>query len=132
MGAATPEHAVDVVRRFYEFMSEGRSADAVALIDDDFVLHEPRGLPFGGEYHGPEGFKASWARIMDFVEPELAGPVRFLDTGNPAVALLRGRFTSPSGKVAETDIVELFSVRDGRIVELDVYYKDPSGVAALS
>jgi hypothetical protein len=28
-------------------------------------------------------------------------------------------------------LVETYTVRDGLIVELDVYYKDPSAVAAL-
>lgn len=28
-------------------------------------------------------------------------------------------------------LVEVYTVRDGLIVELDVYYKDPSAVAAL-
>ena len=29
------------------------------------------------------------------------------------------------------DIVELFHVRDGKIVELDIYYKDPAAITAL-
>jgi len=29
------------------------------------------------------------------------------------------------------DLVEIYRVSDGLIVELDVYYKDPSAVAAM-
>jgi ketosteroid isomerase-like protein len=36
-----------------------------------------------------------------------------------------------SGKGVEMALVEVYTVRDGLIVELDVYYKDPSAVAAL-
>jgi len=36
-----------------------------------------------------------------------------------------------SGESVEMDLVELYKVRDGQIVELDVYYKDPSAVASL-
>jgi hypothetical protein len=41
-------------------------------------------------------------------------------------------FTSrASGKSVEMRLVEVYTVRNGLIVELDVYYKDPSAVAAL-
>jgi ketosteroid isomerase-like protein len=36
-----------------------------------------------------------------------------------------------SGKSVEMSLVEVYTVRDGRIAALDVYYKNPSAVAAL-
>jgi hypothetical protein len=36
-----------------------------------------------------------------------------------------------SGKHVEMDLVEIYTIRDGLIIKLDVYYKDPSAVAAL-
>ena len=36
-----------------------------------------------------------------------------------------------SGRTTEMSLVELYRVSDGLIVELDVYYKDPSAVTAL-
>jgi uncharacterized protein len=43
----------------------------------------------------------------------------------------RMKFTSRgSGRSAEVGLVEIYTVRDGLIAELDVYYKDPSAVAA--
>jgi hypothetical protein len=29
------------------------------------------------------------------------------------------------------DLVEIYTIRDGLIIKLDVYYKDPSAVAAF-
>ena len=47
------------------------------------------------------------------------------------VSRFRLRFVArASGKNAEMDLVEIYRVSDGLIVELDVYYKDPSAVAA--
>ena len=36
-----------------------------------------------------------------------------------------------SGQSVEMRVAEVFSVREGRITELDVFYKNPSAVAAL-
>jgi hypothetical protein len=35
------------------------------------------------------------------------------------------------GRSVQMGLVEIYTVPDGLIVELDVYYKDPSAVAAL-
>ena len=37
-----------------------------------------------------------------------------------------------SGESVEMSLVEIYTVRGGLIVELDVYYKDPSAVALLA
>lgn len=41
------------------------------------------------------------------------------------------RETRASGKSVEMGVAEIYTVRDGMIAELDVYYKDPAAVAAL-
>jgi uncharacterized protein len=127
---ATAQRSVDVVRHFYDLLAEGKIDEAGQLFSEDFVLNEAPELPFGGVYHGPRGFFDIWAKIVEFAEPSTIGEMTYLDT-DPVTVLLRGRFTRPSGAAAETDVVELYSVRDGKIVELDIYYKDPGGVTAL-
>ncbi len=48
------------------------------------------------------------------------------------VSRFRLTFTAcASGRTTEMSLVELYRVSDGLIVELDVYYKDPSAVTAL-
>jgi uncharacterized protein len=48
------------------------------------------------------------------------------------VSRFRLKFTArSSGRAAEMNLVELYKVSDGLILELDVYYKDPSAVTAL-
>lgn len=47
---------------------------------------------------------------------------------------IRGRLrltSRASGQSVEMSLVEIYTVRDGLIVDLDVYYKDPSAVTAL-
>jgi ketosteroid isomerase-like protein len=102
------------------------------LLHDDFVVHEAGGLPFSRDYHGSEGFFDLLNRMNDVLELT-AGPVTTDPLGDAAVAArFRLRFISrASGESVEMGLVEIYTVRDGRIAELDVYYKDPAAVAAI-
>jgi hypothetical protein len=61
------------------------------------------------------------------------GPaVQYLLADDTVAIRYRLKFTArASGQGIEMSLVEIYTVRDGLIVELDVYYKDPSAVAAL-
>jgi ketosteroid isomerase-like protein len=133
MSTTTAEGGLATVRRFYDLVGEGRVEDATALMHDELVIHEPAELPFGGEYHGPAGFGDIMQRIVRLAEPEVPGPIEYFETaGGPVVVRFTGRFSSRrSGRSVDVEIVELFTVRDGKIVDLDIYYKTPGAVAAL-
>ncbi len=133
MSATTTQDNVAIVREWYDLVMAGDLEAAAAMMADDFVLHEPPGLPYGGEYHGPEGFLEVMQRITALFEPSLAKPLEILDATNPVVILLRGRFRShATGEVVEMDVVELYYVRVGKIAELDGYYKDPAAIVAAA
>ena len=102
------------------------------LLHDDFVVHEAGGLPFSGDYHGSQGFFELLNRMNDALELTV-GPITTDPPGDDAIAArFRLTFISrASGKSVEMGLVEIYTVRDGRIAELDVYYKDPAAVAAL-
>ena len=133
MGDTLPQEAVAVVREFYEkLLGEGTLPQALGLLHDDFVLHSPPGLPYGGEYHGPNGLMELRTRLRGMVSPGLIGELEFLDAGDRVVVHATGRFTSvASGQSAIMDVAELFTVRNGQIIDMDIYYKDPAAVAAL-
>ena len=58
--------------------------------------------------------------------------IQFLADGEKVVLYYRLAFTArASSESVEMSMAEVFTVRDGLIVELDVFYKNPSAVAAL-
>ncbi len=125
------EASVDTVRRFYGYIEEGNFDGAIRMLADDFIIREPADLPYGGEYRGAEGMGELMGRIGAVVDLSSARR-EFLDATDPVVVHMLSRFTSRiTGVVVETDVVELFYVREGRIAEIDVYCKNPSAVAAL-
>jgi ketosteroid isomerase-like protein len=129
---AAAQDAVSTVRSFNELLLSGRLEEACSLLADDLVVHEPQELPYGGEFHGPSGLLELFTREMAVVD---AAPVtsEYHDAGDQVVFRARARFAAKdSGESVEVDVVEIHTVRDGRIVDLDVYYKDPAAVAALA
>jgi len=132
MAQDTAEGSLATVRRFMAATGVERRNERRSLLHDDFVVHEAGGLPFSGDYYGPEGF-FELLRRMNHVLELTAGPVTTDPLGSDAVAA-RFRLTFLSratGKSTEMGLVEIYTVRDGQITELDVYYKDPAAVAAL-
>jgi hypothetical protein len=132
MAPDTAERSLATVRRFMAATGAQRRDERRSLLHDDFVVHEAGGLPFSGDYHGWQGFFELLNRMSDVLELT-AGPVTTDPLGDDAVAArLRLRFISrASGESVEMGLVEIYTVRDGRIAELDVYYKDPAAVAAI-
>lgn len=132
MAPDTAERSLATVRRFMAATGAERRNERRTLLHDDFVVHEAGGLPFSGDYHGSEGFFELLNRMNDVLELA-AGPITTDPLGYDAVAArFRLRFISrASGESVEMGLVEIYTVRDGRIAELDVYYKDPAAVAAI-
>jgi uncharacterized protein len=129
---AISEDAQTTVGRFVTAIAEERSDDARKLLHDDFVGYEAGGLPYSGEYHSPQGFFELMAKMNDGMDVTLGPSVQFLSEGDTVAVRFRLAFTSrATGKSVEMGMVEVYTVRDGLIVELDVYYKDPSAVTAL-
>ena len=130
--AATIEYPLATVGRFTQAIVEERFDDARSLLHDDFVVHEAGGVPYSGEYHGPEGFFELFAKMNRAMLLTPGKAVQYLLADDSVAIRGRLKFTSrASGESVEMSVVEIYSVRDGLIVELDVYYKDPSAVAAL-
>jgi uncharacterized protein len=132
MAPDTAETSLATVRRFMAAAGAERQDERRSLLHDDFVVHEAGGLPFSGDYHGPQGFFELLERMNDVLELT-AGPITTEPLSADVVAArFRLTFVSrASGKSVEMGLVEIYTVRHGRIAELDVYYKDPAAVAAL-
>jgi uncharacterized protein len=123
---------LEIVRRFGRALGDRDFNEVESLLHRDLVVHTAGGLPYSGDYYGPQGFLelfSAMTQVLDLTP----GPLRqqSLDE-QTVVSRFRLQFVArASGNRAEMDLVEIYRVSDGSIVELDVYYKDPSSVAAL-
>ena len=89
-------------------------------------------MPYSGEYHGPQTFFELFGKMNEDLKLSPGPAVQYLLADDTVAIRYRLKFTARvSGRSVDMSLVEIYTVRDGLIVELDVYYKDPSAVAAL-
>lgn len=120
------------VQLFSRALRERNLDEVRRLLHPDLVVHAAGGLPYSGDYYGPDGFLELFASMTKVLNLE-PGRLRQQSLDDQTVvSQFRLRFEGrASGQRAEMDLVEIYRVSEGLILELDVYYKDPSAVAAL-
>jgi ketosteroid isomerase-like protein len=123
---------VDTLTEFFDRVVTGEMASALELIHPECVLDEAAGLPYGGDYIGPDGFLRLWTVIAeDFDLTVISSQVH--DAGDVVVAEMQASLRSKAtGHTLDTSIVELYRFADGQISGIDVYYKDTLAVAQLA
>ena len=87
MGATPSPAGPDTIRQFYRFIESGRFDEAIGMLAEDVVIREPADLPYGGEYHGIDGFRELMGRIGAVAELG-SDRVEVLDASNPIVVRL--------------------------------------------
>ncbi len=126
------EASLTIVQRFSTAVREGDFDEMDRLLHDDFVAREAGGLPYSGDYRGLDGFRALLEKMNDAMTLS-PGPFTSEPLGQNAVALRFSlTFTArASGKSVTMNLIEVYTLRDEKIVDLDVYYKNPAAVTAL-
>jgi hypothetical protein len=125
---------VDVVRRFEDAFVRGDLDEVLSLLTEDVVVHEAASLPYAGEHRGHDGFLRladAFNRVWEMTS-EL--DLTFLDTGTDRVVVLVAYdvVARATGRPFRLDHVEIYTVRDGRIADLDIYYKDTAAMVDIT
>ncbi|MFC9970445.1 nuclear transport factor 2 family protein [Spirillospora sp. NPDC127200] len=139
--SGTTDDAWSVMEKFYAaeaaYVAAGGHGKAgydevAAYLDPEVVLHQAPGLPFTGTgtwrgHAGMERFLAAFSEVwesMDFLEQEHWGD------GDTVVVRNRVRFRAKAtGKEVDTLILQLITVRNGRMLECRPFYWDPAAIA---
>lgn len=104
----------------------------MACVAEDVVINRPSLLLWGGPQLGREYFANVLGLMATCANFEITGSAVFEGDGADVVGVLSYTLTAHnSSERLSITIMELFTVVDGLIVRMDVYDKDPSGVAAF-
>ena len=97
----------------------------LSYIDPQFTCYEAASLPYGGEYHGPEGLLRLYKAVFSIWETFEVEVKELLDAGQTVVALIHLRVKlKGSGRTVEMPVAEFWRLRDGKVVELRPFYWD--------
>jgi ketosteroid isomerase-like protein len=130
--ASNSEPGLDVLRGFYDAVAAGDVDAVLDLLDPQVEWRAPESLPWGGTFHGHDGVREFFARVID--QPaEFGREVQeYLDAGDRVVVLLRtfGRRKDGDG---EFDVLEIhvWTVRHGKLVDFDGTFDTATVLRAL-
>ncbi|MGV9664458.1 nuclear transport factor 2 family protein [Nocardia niigatensis] len=130
---------VDVMttlRAFYAaeaaYLTDGAEFEKMARhLAPDVVMYQATSLPYGGEWHGREGFRRFIAAMGDSWDGLWFDEQHFLSDQDRVVVYSRGRLRARhTGRTLETSLLQWISFQDGLITEFRPYYHDTSAVLA--
>lgn len=123
-GPIVSQADVDVIEAFLKAFSAGDLENAFALVHPDIVINEGYGLPYAGDHVGMAGFQNLLGKIFEPFEMGVDS-YEVSDAGSCVMVKLLMAFTSrASGRTVKMPGVELYTVTDGQVARIDVYYKD--------
>jgi len=110
----------ELARRF----GAGDMDGARSLFHPDLRIEQPASLPHGGSHRGLDGMAAMGAAFGQHWERTITDP-RILGCGPTVVQVTSQTWTAKAtGRSSTVDVVELFTLTDGRISEIRVFQQD--------
>ena len=128
---------IDVVKRFEDLMvpsleetdphaSEQRLRQIIDILDPEVTFYATPSIPHGGTYVGHDAFFKMGEQFRELWEIGDGVQMEYIDGGGDRVITL-AEWTAISrhtGKSVPVRMVEVLTIRDGRIKELRAYYED--------
>ena len=129
----TPMAPAAVIDALYAAMRAGDTETVIGLLSDDvlIVVPGPAGIGAAGEWRGHDGARECFRRLgagqtterLDFLERITEGP--FVVSRLHAAAVVHA-----TGRRFESDIIHLFTVRDGKVSRLLDFFDTAAIVSA--
>jgi ketosteroid isomerase-like protein len=118
---------IEGIRHAYEAFSRGDIQGAVNAVEmaPDIVWSEPESFYAGGTYHGPQGVAEYLTRSFQASEKVQSLPEEILEAGDKIFVLVHFQaWPKGGGQPREGRIADVYTVRDGKIVQMQAY-SDP-------
>lgn len=115
----------EIVNRFYEYATNGRFAEALALFSTQahISFYGPASVPHSGEYHGVEGLQTFFTIVGGTLDVLAFEPLEFIAEGERVVVLGRERSrVKGTGREFSVQWVQVWTVEQQKIVRLRDYF----------
>jgi hypothetical protein len=125
---------VRIVREAYDAFVRGDIQAVLNTLADDvewITPGPPDIMPMAGHRRGRKGAAEFFTALNDVEDVELFEPQDFVAQGDKVVALAkyRGRVKS-TGRVVQSDLVHVFTLRNGKIVEFREFFDTAAALDA--
>jgi len=108
---------IALVRGLYEAFGRGDVPAVLAGFTDDIEWNEPEGMPYGGQYHGPQAVAEQvFGPVTSDIEDFDVSPEEILADGDRVVVLTTVTGTAKeSGNKLSMPAAHVWTVRDGKM-----------------
>lgn len=113
----------EIVAGAYAAIGRGDFKGFLAAFDEQIEVREPACLPYGGVAHGIKEAMAMLGNAAPYLDAANMRVESVFGSGDQVTAVLRVPLHGGRG---EAEIAELWRLRDGKAIELFVYWADPS------
>ena len=123
------EENVELVRTGLAAMAAGDREGVLARIDPDCVVDATRNVFNPGTYVGHDGLRQMWAGMDETWAEMRIEPLEFIEAGDQVVVIGRLVGTGKgSGVEVERFNGQLFTLREGRVIRLEIGFTDRAAV----
>jgi ketosteroid isomerase-like protein len=117
-----------IVRGAYEAMAGGDARGFLGVLAPEIEIHEPPSLPYGGVHRGQGEVIAFFQKAAPVLAPGKIQVEQLVAEDDTVVAVL----TLGLRDGTDALVTEIWRPRDGKAVELRVFWFDPSVVPAVA
>ena len=112
---------LDLVQRALGAVRTGDLDAAASVVADDFVWHIPGSSPIAGDVTGAEAWSAKLHQLLGAgLQPQVLAMLE----GESHVAAYQRNTASAGGHELDVEVVNLFTIVDGRVARLDTFFSD--------
>jgi len=123
---------VEIVQALYSAMATGDTTIYDTALHADFRVVESPALPFGGTFNGMEGFNALVGQIFEMYSEFIPQPKNIAVGGNQVMVEVDIRLTGKAtGKTIDTQLIEVFTFENDKLIEIKPYYFDTDLLASI-
>jgi SnoaL-like domain len=103
------------------------------FVSDQLVMHVPRSLPFGGDYHGWQGYMNVLNAIGTFFTEIKSGPRDFATVGDKVIVTgtLSCRIAA-NGRNVAFPLTDIWRLKGEQVVEITAFYYDTKEIVDLA
>jgi ketosteroid isomerase-like protein len=127
------EENLEIVKTMIQNGLIGRYDVIRGYIADNYVCNLPIGLPYGGDFHGWNGYTEVFKNIVDFFSEIAFGPNEYIGGEDKVVVLsrLKGKLKR-SGKDIDMPLVEVWTLHAGMVSNIMAFYYDTKLICDLN
>jgi ketosteroid isomerase-like protein len=116
----------DIVAGAYDALAAGNVKGFIGVLDPAIEVHEPPCLPYGGSFSGIQEVLGMFGKAGPYLDSSQMVVEQLVADGDRVVAVLKMPLRDGSGAALMS---EHWLLRDGKAVELRVFWEDPTILA---